>query len=211
MLVFVLKVFSYLGISDAQNRLGRRYEDGVGVLQDYTNAFKWYSRASQSGNVYAHSNLGRMFEFGYCEKQDIEAAIKLYEKAASKNHAWSQNNLGHMLSSGQYNIAVNYEKAVEWFEKASKQGFLGGYMNLAWAYYNGYGIVQDYTKSLEYYEKSSSIPQAKYCLGLMHAEGLGTKVNNEEAYKLLKEAYESGVQEAKIPMNIAKSYITSKK
>ena len=204
MFLFLI-ILSYLGISEAQNRLGQRYEDGDGMLQDYKNAFDWYFRASKSGHVYADSNLGRMYEFGYGTQQDIEAAIKLYEKAAANNHVWSQNNLGSLLSSGQYNIPVNYEKAVEWFEKASEQGSQGGCMNLGWAYYNGYGVAQDYTKALEYYTKASSIPQAKYRLGIMYAEGIGTKVDNVKAYTLLKEAYNSGVHDAKKPMNVAKS------
>ena len=45
----------------------------------------------------------------------------------------------------------------------------------------------------------------------MYSQGLGTNINNSEAYKLLESAYNSGINEAKIPMNIAKSYVLNQK
>ena len=84
-------------------------------------------------------------------------------------------------------------------------------MNLGWLHYYGYGVEQDLIKAFGYYSKAQSIPQAKYYLGLMYAEGLGTEINNEKAYELFSSAYNNGVIKAKEKMNIAKALINNAK
>ncbi len=49
------------------------------------------------------------------------------------------------------------------------------------------------------------LPQAKYNLGLMYADGIGVDEDQERAYVLLKEACEGGVIAAKKSMNLVKA------
>jgi len=209
--IVLLHIFSRIGFADAQNRLGRRYEDGDGVDKNLEKAVQCYTRASNHDHSYAHSNLGRMYEYGQGIDQNIDRAIELYTKASEENHTWSQNNLGCLLSTGQYNIPTNYKEAIKWFVKTIELGNNSGHMNLARLYYNGHGVEQNYEIALKHYSQAIEFPQARYQLGLMYLNGLGTTVNNSEAYKLLKYAYDSGTYEAKQPMNIAKSYVFNQK
>ena len=209
--IVLLHIFSRIGIAEAQNRLGRRYEDGDGINKNLIKAVKWYTKASNLKHAYAQSNLGRMYEHGYGTNQNLDLAIKLYTKAAEQGHTWSQNNLGCLLSAGQYNLPVNYQEAIKWFVKTADLGNANGHMNIAWLYYNGYGVEQDFEIAFEHYNQAREIPQAQYQLGLMYSHGLGTNINNSEAYKLLESAYNSGINEAKTPMNIAKSYALNQK
>jgi hypothetical protein len=46
------------GDSNSQTFLGRMYDEGKGVPQDYKTAVKWYSLAAEQGSAGAQSNLG---------------------------------------------------------------------------------------------------------------------------------------------------------
>lgn len=49
----------------------------------------------------------------------------------------------------------NYLKALKYFKKAAKKGFVEAYSNLASMHANGQGVSQDYFKSLGYYKKAA--------------------------------------------------------
>jgi len=209
-IVVLLKIFSYMGIAEAQNRLGRRYEDGDGVTKNYEKAFKLYSQSAKCEHEFAQSNLGRMYEEGLAVKQDILKAISLYKSAATQGHAWSQNKLGSLLVRGEYDVPVDQVEALKWFKKASDQGYMPGKFNIGLAYYNGNGIDKDYIKAIEYYEQVEQyIPEARYNLGLMYADGIGVDIDYEKAYKLLESAYNDGFKNAKKSMDIVKSKLVN--
>src|SRR6266478_4195631 len=49
------------GYIEAQYMVGRMYDDGRGVLQDYNQAVPWYRKAADQGNALAQSFLGSMY------------------------------------------------------------------------------------------------------------------------------------------------------
>ena len=52
------------GDSWAQFNLGRMYQRGHGVPQDYNEALRWWRRAAAQGEAWAQFNLGAMYERG---------------------------------------------------------------------------------------------------------------------------------------------------
>jgi TPR repeat protein len=54
----------------AQNNLGMMYNFGLGVVQDYKEAVKWYRLAAEQGDAQAQTNLGMMYNFGEGVAQD---------------------------------------------------------------------------------------------------------------------------------------------
>src|SRR5262249_19517855 len=66
------------GYAAAQYNLGRAYEYGQGVMQDYTEAAKWYRLAADQGYAVAQYDLGRMHEHGQGVTQDYTEAAKWY-------------------------------------------------------------------------------------------------------------------------------------
>src|SRR5690606_2919546 len=46
------------------------YQYGLGVPQNYKEAFNWYSKAAQKGNASANTNLGYMYQYGYGVRQN---------------------------------------------------------------------------------------------------------------------------------------------
>ena len=58
------------GDADAQHRLGRAYQDGNGVVQDETEAVRWFRLAADQGYAVAQGNLGIAYTGGVGAPQD---------------------------------------------------------------------------------------------------------------------------------------------
>lgn len=52
------------GDTKSQSQLGHIYYHGEGVPQDYSQAFRWYSKAAEQGDVKAQYAIGYMYYFG---------------------------------------------------------------------------------------------------------------------------------------------------
>ena len=50
------------GNTDAMIKLGRLYEQGLGVAQDYNEVLKWFQKALEAGNTDATISLMRLYE-----------------------------------------------------------------------------------------------------------------------------------------------------
>ena len=70
------------GIPEAKCYLGRCYENGFGVDQDYNKAILWYDKAAKDGHVPAYVDLGRCYENGIGVSPDSAKAEDWYKRAA---------------------------------------------------------------------------------------------------------------------------------
>ena len=52
------------GDAEAQQELGRMYASGNGVLQDYTEAVKWFHMAAEQGDEKSQYLLAQFYHFG---------------------------------------------------------------------------------------------------------------------------------------------------
>ena len=52
------KVLAEQGNAKAQNELGRMYELGLGGVQDYKEAVKWYRKAAEQGDAWGAEQFG---------------------------------------------------------------------------------------------------------------------------------------------------------
>ena len=52
------------GEAPAQNYLGFMYDTGIGVIEDATEAVRWYRRAADQGDARAQTSLGFMYANG---------------------------------------------------------------------------------------------------------------------------------------------------
>jgi TPR repeat protein len=72
--------------------LGVKYAQGLGVVQDYAEALKWYRLAAQQGSADAQSNLGLMYYNGQGVVQDYAKAHSWLNLAAIKGDADAVKN-----------------------------------------------------------------------------------------------------------------------
>jgi hypothetical protein len=60
-----------------------QYQHGKGVMQDYSEAIKFYRAAAEHDFAIAQFNLGFMYHKGYGVAHDVQEAKKWYQKAAN--------------------------------------------------------------------------------------------------------------------------------
>lgn len=67
---------------ESQYNLGRFYELGEGIKQDYEQAFNWLNKASEQGCLEAMNDLAAFYANGIYVKQNPRKAFELYKCAA---------------------------------------------------------------------------------------------------------------------------------
>jgi hypothetical protein len=106
--------------------LGRAYEIGISVTQDYEKAYKWYYDASENGHSGASYKLALFYHNGWGVIKDHGMVVVYIRESAEQGYDKAQLNLANALVSG--NLwgddfgSVDYEKARLWYEKAAQQG-----------------------------------------------------------------------------------------
>jgi TPR repeat protein len=101
--------------------LGRLYDLGLGVPQDYAAALSWYQKAANQGDAIAQYNLGISYANGRGVPQDYAAAVQWYRKAADQGLPDGQFNLADMYFSGR-GVPQDNVMAYMWFDLAAAQG-----------------------------------------------------------------------------------------
>jgi TPR repeat protein len=55
-----------------------------------------------------------------------------------------------------HGVDVNYKKAIEWYEKAAKQGYAAAQYQMGVMYENGVGVNQDDSMTMRWYAKAAA-------------------------------------------------------
>jgi len=109
------------GNAKAQYILGGMYSEGLGGVQDYREAVKWYRLAAEQGDAKAQYHLGVVYHFGRGVPQDHKEAVKWSKIAAEQGLAEAQYNLGLMYYHGE-GIPQDYVLAYMWWNLSGSQG-----------------------------------------------------------------------------------------
>ena len=72
--VFLDRKAAEQGYASAQYDLGRMYNDGKGVPQDFSQAAHWFSQAAEQGHATAQHSLGDLLAKGHGAPQDLVSA-----------------------------------------------------------------------------------------------------------------------------------------
>ena len=186
------------GDGSAQFKLGLMYYHGEGVEQDYSEAFKWYSKAAEQGYAGAQTNLGLMYSEGKGTAQDYVQAVKWYKLAADKGFAEALHDLGFMYYTG-HGVSQDFRKAINLWLKAAVKGNTASQNNLGYAYRTGTGVAQDYAEALRWYKLAAEkgCAEALGDLGIMYEKGQGVAVDVPEAVKFYRSAADKGSEEAR--------------
>ena len=110
------------GNPSAQVYLGLMYSQGHSVLQDISEAAKWYDRASNQDYTPAKWRLAMLYYHGSGLTQNYKKAADLYFSAAKQGDVYSQKTLGVMYSKG-FGVPKDNVFAYTWFRIAEYNGF----------------------------------------------------------------------------------------
>ncbi len=109
---------------EAQYYLGKMYQNGQGVEENYSRAWSWYKRAAGKNHSDSSFELARMYEKGQGVPQDWNEAGNWYLKAAKSGNVRAQARLGQMLIEG-VGMARDIYEGTEWLQKAAEGGHAG--------------------------------------------------------------------------------------
>lgn len=183
--MFVLGFYTEKGIPDGNPNLEA--------------AFEWYLKAAKVGdyppaawvvgNCYAQGLMG--VEIDRC------IAFKWYLLAAELGHATAQNNVACDYLKGEI-VDLDYEKAIDWFEKAVAQEDMYALDNYGTILMNGDGVLRDTKRAFTMLKKAADMGYTNAILntGVCYFEGWGTQRNLDSALYYLTLALEAGNQGA---------------
>ena len=161
----------------AQYKLGRLLEEGeCGFHQDDSEAFKWFLRAAQNGNMYGLYRMascieeGAFFQKGYAVLESI-VGLKV------------ANRLKKLESNGDIK-KISGDRAAELYERAAEQGHKAAQYRLGLLYEEGDLGDKYFNVAAQWYYLAANQEhrESQYRLGLLYEKGhLEEGVNYEEA------------------------------
>ena len=160
---------------DEQNRIaqdealaaiGEVYYRGIGTKRDFNQAFRYYRKAADLGNVSALRRLAFCYENGYGTTPDIEAALVCYEDASERGDALATLKLGDFYKEGLSSlITKDLRKATDYYFAALRQARHNLdawnapeiYLRIADCLYGGIGVKQDVETAYDFYNAAANL------------------------------------------------------
>ena len=152
------KAFNYFkkaAESECYNEgLGICYEMGIGVEDNETEAFKYYTLAADSGNVMSMYRTGLCYYNGVGVKQNYAEAYRWFNDAAGNENVASYYYLGKMLMYGE-GCVPDAETGIQWLMKAAEHNSDKAQFELGNAYLMGNGVEENDEIAMEWFEKAA--------------------------------------------------------
>jgi TPR repeat protein len=137
----------------AQYDVAFAYQHGQGVVQDYSEALRWYRKAAEQGEPSAQLKLGLMYEYGQGVEKDYTVAESWIRRSASRGNAAAQYSMGHLLEHG-LGVPKNSGEAVEYYRKAALQNHAPAQFNLGCMFHNDHSITHD-QEAVHWFKKAA--------------------------------------------------------
>lgn len=173
-------------------RIGKMYNYGLGVKQDFNAAFGCFEDAALKGNKYAAYSLGNLYYQGKGTEQDFKEAEKWLSDAAKDGNAYAQYALSKIYLSVDPPDQDKIKEAIRLLHQSADIGNNSTSMYaLGKIYLNkDYGYI-DVDKAIEYFEKASeSNSIASFMLGKIYYDGEYKERDIEKAIKCFTAAAE---------------------
>lgn len=190
------------GNAEAQYGAGMVYHKGIGGYpKDYTKALDWLDKSAAQNNVFAHELLGFIYYNGEGVTRNYKKAMRHFLKASELGSTDADSWIAVLYLK---NIGPDYEKAIEWANKAAEKGNAQGMLLLGWMYDKRQGIKQDDTKALQYYLQAAEKNNisAQFNAGVFYYTGSGCEQDYQKAFEWFKKAADGGKQEAYLYLGI---------
>ena len=138
--------------------------------KNYKEAFEWYSKAANNGDVRAQFNLSIFYQNGIYVQQDLDAKMYWLEKAGENGYGEAASLLAniYLFTNG------DAQKGPYWAEKAAEAGDVIWQCNLGTFYLGKFGFPKDIAKAKYWTEKAAEQGDTTaYCnMGNAYDKGL---------------------------------------
>jgi TPR repeat protein len=174
---------------NAQYELALRLMKGEGEERWRSRGKVWVEKRACEGHPRAVPDMA----YYYTETGELEEAVPFMIMAAESGHELLAFNLGRMYFYGE-GVAVNKEKAYEWFLCSSKKGFAAAQNSLGWMFQHGDGVAKDKDQAIRWYSEAieGGDTMALTNKGLMFQMGDGVQQDYKEAARLYEIAADRG-------------------
>lgn len=191
------------GDAAAQLYLGRLFDEGTQVPQDFAQARQWYEQAATANLAGAQNSLGRLLGAGLGGPADLPRAFELVKQAAQDNAAAHLYDLAQMYENGA-GTPQDMTRAAALYEQAAKAGHPDAAVSLGVLYQNGTGVAQDYARARTLYEPAAAAghSRAQNNLGLLYTRGSGVAQDYDRAAALFQAAANSGLSTAMTNLSV---------
>ncbi len=183
----------------AMTLIAELYRVGLGVRRDFVEAARWYKLASDRDDPNASFALARAHLTGEGVTRDEKAARALFEKAAAKNHPGALYNLGVMEMDAP---VANFQRAADFFRRASEVGDSDATYALAMLYREGTGVAQDRQKAAQLLKAAADerniAAEVEYGVALFNGDGVTKDEAGAARYFLRAAARENPIAQNRL-------------
>lgn len=155
---------------DAEFWLGIAYENGVGVEENQTEAFKWYLKAANHGNAKAENSVAMAYMNGRGINQDTEKGFEWYRKATDQSDPDAEIAISLIYLNGYYGVKQDDVQSVKWATLAASHGSDMGRYILAIAYITGRGVEPNVEKGMTDLQKLAQKGNPEAIAALQHMQ-----------------------------------------
>ena len=163
-------------------KYNRQYAEALRQQKNYDELFTYVSKFKNSNSPEALTMLSDCYYFGLGTKKDHVLCFECDSLAAETGNADSIAALGYDFEWG-VGVDVNFDKAVELYEKSSSMGSTKGSTYLGTCYEYGTGVEKDVKKAFDLYQHAAELGYAKAqrLLGTCFENGIGVEVDKAKA------------------------------
>jgi TPR repeat protein len=175
--------------------LGRLYEFGLGVPQDYFRAEVYYSTLCDNGDAQGCSLRGDLY-LRVSGVKDFPLALPFLTKACNAGDPRGCNGLGFGYSEG-YGISRDYLRAATLFFNACDAGYANACANLGVLYQDGHGVEKNPSWSAVLFSQACDEESAEGCnlLAMVYDRGNGVRQDFPQAKALYEKACNGGSED----------------
>ena len=152
------KSFEFYKFAEEQNvvseGLGLCYEYGIGVEENETEAFKYFTLAAKDEYTAAKYRLGLCYKYGRGTTKDLNEAYRWLSEAAEEQNFNARHQTAMMLLNGE-GTAVDYEKGIEILRSVAEDDHDDAQFELGNCYLTGKGVAEDETQAMYWYQRAA--------------------------------------------------------
>jgi TPR repeat protein len=152
------KAFNYYKFAEEQGvvseGLGICYEYGLGVEENATEAFKYYTLAAKDGYTAAKYRLALCYKYGRGTTENLTEAYRWFAEAAEEGNFNSQFETAMMLLNGE-GVAIDTEKAIQMLTTIAEENHDDAQFELGNCYLTGKGVAEDEAQAMYWYQRAA--------------------------------------------------------
>ncbi len=176
--------------------LGKIYERGNGVGQDFANAAKLYEQACQGSDGEGCQMRGHLARNGRGQAADPKQAYGFYQRACDAGDGLGCAAAGDLMYSGT-GVPESLKGAVEYFERACEHGQLMACLNAGELLFDPTGEDAYNQRAVKVLTRGCEGGKAEACvkLGVCYYKGVGVPADPQAAQAHFKKGCDAGASD----------------